>query len=695
MRPERPRDEQGLDLDRAAAPAAVTDRPQPRGSRRSVWVPALIVGVVAAVYANSLSGPFVFDDIGAIVENPHVRRLWPLSSALAAPAQATVAGRPVVSLSLALNHAVGGLDVRGYHAVNIAIHALCALLLQAIVRATLGRFPGARARASGLATIVALLWAVHPLCTETVNYVIQRTESIMSLFYLLTLYCAIRAADGLRGSWRWTASAVAASALGMASKEAMVTAPVAVLLYDWAYRSDSLGQALRERRALYAGLAATWGVLAALTVHGPRSDTVGFDLGLGALDYARNQAGVVLEYLGSALWPHPLVFDYGYARPLATGSPPLDILGILAALLLATGLWGWRPALGYPALWVLLVLAPTSSFVPIVSEVGAERRMYLPLAGLIAGIVGLGWAGLRALERIAGGSRPWPRRLALGLVVLALVGLGWGTHRRNRDYRDAVTLWQTAIAVRPQNPRAHNNLGHSIHRQARPTEAIAHYLAALALDPDYSQAHFNLGVALADLGRTDEAIASYRSALERNPRLAAAHVNLGSELANRGRLREAIPHFRDAVRCAPDWSGARHKLGRALRLAGESGAALEQLKEALRLDPLDSQALAELAWILATDPVRERRDGAEAVRLATRALESSGGSSAIVLDALAAAYAEAGRYEAAVQTGRRAREAAGRAHAVELEREIAARLELYGTRRPYREPTPSADTARP
>jgi tetratricopeptide (TPR) repeat protein len=655
-------------------------------SRWPRWALLVVIAAAALAYSNSLSGPFVFDDIHAIVENPHLRGLWPLADALAAPPQSTVAGRPVVSLSLALNYAAGGLDVRGYHLVNVALHVLCGLLLYGIVRRTLLRGPcaaGSGRRAGGFALACALLWAVHPLNTETVNYVVQRTESIMALFYLLTLYCAVRAAASARPA-TWVLGSIAACAAGMASKETMVTAPFAVLLHDLAYRSESYRRVLARRWPLYVGLGATWGLLATLMLAGPRSHTVGFGLGIGALQYAKSQAVLIVDYLRLAVWPHPLVFDYGYARPLAAGVASPYIAAVLLLLTAAVILFLRRPVVGYPAIWVFLVLAPTTSVVPIVSEVGAERRMYLPLAGLVVLAVSVAYALTRALERR---STSIPAGRA-GVAVLAVVTLAliWTTHRRNEDYRDPVRLWRTVVAARPDNPRGYDQLGKAIHEAGGPGKALAYYERALELDPGQSKAQFNLGVALADLGQTDEAVARYRRALALDPRLARAHHNLGSLLANRGELDRAVGHFREATRHAPEWAPAWQHLGRALRLTGRSRAALESLGHAIRLDPENREALEDRAWILATDPDPALRDGAEAVRLSERAVALAGEAGAATLDALAAAYAEAGRFEDAAATIERARVVAA---TEEMRQRMDRRLELYRSERPYREAGPA------
>src|SRR5262245_19578750 len=227
---------------------------------------ALLVLAGLLTYAASVSGPFIFDDAGAIVENTQIRELRP-AVALAPRRESPTAGRPIVNLSFAINYAIGGLSVTGYHVTNIALHLLCGLVLFGLVRHTLALSATARSlrhRADDLAFAVALLWVVHPLNSEVVDYLTQRTESMMALFYLLTVYGAIRAAAGpteagrsvLRYDRLWSVAAVVCCALGMASKESMVTAPVVVLLYDRIFLYDSIKRAFRERWLLYAGLAA-------------------------------------------------------------------------------------------------------------------------------------------------------------------------------------------------------------------------------------------------------------------------------------------------------------------------------------------------------------------------------------------------------------------------------------------------------
>ena len=391
---------------------------EPAGWRRYATL-AAVVSLLAAgtwAYSNSFDGVLVFDDLISITANPHIKSLWPLSSSLSAPRDVTVAGRPTAAFTLALNYALAPADVRdaltppgpgappedaerflrniwGYHALNLAVHLLAGLALFGVVRRTL-RAPALRERfgedSTPLAWLITLVWLLHPVHTEAVTYVVQRVESLMGLFLLLTLYCAIRAAEpGRRSPW-WAAASVLSCAIGMGAKETMVTAPVLVVLWDHLLgrgrnAGPEQGPWWRVRWPLYAGLAATWVVLAVLVAGNPRSGSAGFGLGDWTWwSYLRTQAGVVVHYLRLAAVPWPLVFDYGWPRAESWASVMPHAL-LLAGLLALTALAVVRrhPA-GFAGAWWFVILAPTSSILPIPTEVAAEHRMYLPVAAVVA-----------------------------------------------------------------------------------------------------------------------------------------------------------------------------------------------------------------------------------------------------------------------------------------------------------------------
>ena len=506
-------------------------------------IPCLLLGAGIVAYHNSFTGPFIFDDFG-VLGNPFT-----------APRNSTpVAGRPVAALSFALNHALGG----GYHVVNLALHLGCGLLLSGIARRSGAAAPHA----------IALLWLVHPLLTESVDYISQRTELLMALFCLLTLYCVIRG---------WTAGAIVACALGMASKEVMAATPLLVLLYDRAF----LAPPLRQRWKLHAGLAATWLILAALVATGPRTATVGFNFAqLTPWQYATIQCQVILHYLRLCFVPAPLVLDYS-DWPVPVNWWPA--LAVIVVLLGATAWAVWkRPKLGFCGAWFFLILAPTSSFLPIVTEVAAERRMYLPLAAVIALVV-------------AAGSR-WLKPAVLVVVAAGLTAL---TIRRNEDYRTAISIWADTVAKRPANARAHNNLGSAYEQAGRLTDALRHYAEAARLKPDYAAARNNWGAVLDKLGRPAEALPHYREAVRLDPRDASAHNNLGSALERAGNSEQAHLHFAEAVRLQPDFAAARFNLAAALERRGDWRGAAEHYTVAVRHQPDFVIARQNLGIVLA------------------------------------------------------------------------------------------------
>ena len=555
-------------------------------------IPLLVVGVGLLAYHNSFTGPFIYDDGPSILENRTIRHLWPITSTLTPPHTGrgiTVEGRPLINLSFAINYALGGTSVRGYHVFNLAVHILAALTLLGIVRRTLLQ-PGLRERfgaaANELALAVALIWVVHPLQTEAVTYVAQRAESLMGLLYLATLYCFIRGAEAPR-SGVWYVLSVMACALGMAAKEVMVTAPLIVLLYDRAFLSDSFRDAWRRRKRVYLGLAGSWLLLAWILAHGqlPVTKLNARRLGLTWWQYLATEPGVILYYLRLSVWPDPLCFDY-YGWPIAqTWSdgivPSLAIVALLGAIL-----WAWgrtdgarieRRTWGFWGAWFFLTLAPSSSVIPLDSP-AYEHRMYLPLAAVVV----LAVLGIYALVPLRAGLAGRRSLLVFGVLVTAL---GFLTDRRNQDYRTELAIWQDTVRKRPDNPRAHTSLGAALKRVGRVREEIEQYQEALRLEPDNAEAHNNLGNTLLDLNQVPEAVTQFQEALRTHPGFAEAQNNLGVALARLGLMPKAIDHWKLAVRIKPDFAEAHNNLGLGLMRTGQIQDAIGQYELALRLKP--------------------------------------------------------------------------------------------------------------
>jgi hypothetical protein len=388
---------------------------------------ALIVIAGALVHVGSLEGVFLFDDQSGIVENETIRSLSNPSRVLSPPHDTTVAGRPLVNLTLALNHAAGGLSVRGYHIVNLAVHLLAACALFSVTRRTLLRISSLSSSATSLAFATALLWVVHPLTTAPVSYIIQRAESLAALFSLWTLYCVARSEASKRKTLWWIA-AIAACFCGVLTKEVAAVIPVLVIAWHWSFCRGTIRQILQRNALLYAGLVATWVPLAWVAL-GVRSRSVGFEFSeYSSWGYLKVQAGAVLHYLRLCLWPRPLAFDYGWPEIpawTAAAGPGLVVLVLVVGSTL--GLVRRHP-LGFAGTAFFAVLAPTSSFIPVVTEVIAEHRVYLPLAAVIASVVGL---GATAMSRR--GIRPAG---SVGLLLLAVAAAALATRRPSQPSRE-------------------------------------------------------------------------------------------------------------------------------------------------------------------------------------------------------------------------------------------------------------------
>jgi tetratricopeptide (TPR) repeat protein len=595
--------------------------------RAKVGRPGLLAGcgiglVALAAYWNSFSGTFVLDDTTSILGNKTIRHLWSIGQVLSPPVHSGVGGRPLINLSYAINYALGGTMPWGYHAFNLAVHILAGLTLYGLVRRTLLHLelsgcergaltpqstrirgegtPPTIASANILAFFVAVLWVLHPLQTSAVTYVAQRAESLMGLFYLLTLYGFVRGAEG-RGqasgvrpeekglktqnpvtsrllssglspvaSSLWFLASILSCALGMATKEVMVTAPLVVLLYDRTFVAGTFQEAWRRHRRYYVGLMACW-ILLGWLLTGVSQRGVGFGHGVSWWSYALTECRVIVQYLELAIWPHPLVFDYGMNVIQGTAKTALDVL-IMAGLAAATVLGLWRRSvLGFIGAWIFVILAPTSSVVPVVGQPMAENRMYLPLAGLIA----LAVAGLYALFG----------RRSLPVFVVLVVVFGLLTARRNADYHSQLSIWSDTVAKSPGNARAHDSLGNALLDAGRVNEAIQEYTVALGLVSDDPREHYNLGRGLAVAGRPDEAMVRYQEALKLDPAYVEAHNNFGVVLADAGRPEEAVEQYETVLKLQPDNADAHYNLGRVYYQMNRLPQAIEQYGEALQLNP--------------------------------------------------------------------------------------------------------------
>ena len=501
-------------------------------------------------------------------------------------------------------------------------------------------------QADWLAATIALLWLVHPLQTQSVTYIVQRYESLMGLFFLLTLYFVVRGSQAVKPR-DWYLAAFVACCLGAASKEVMVVCPLVLVLFDRAFLAGTFRAAFRRRGWLYASLVipvayivwAEWHALA-----GDDSTSAGFATdGVTPWEYLRSQPGVLLHYLRLSFWPDRLILDYGW--PVANSAGQIYGLGSVIVLLLGLSLWAtWRyPRIGFLGMVFFLILAPTSSFMPI-KDLAFEHRMYLPLAAVIALVVLL---AATILSRI---KLPESARGSIALVLLLAVAgpLALRTVLRNRDYGQPIVFWTQCIEQNPQNPRPYRILS------------------------DLYQAD-----------GSEAALAYYERALKLNPKLYWIWIDLGNYYLRHGQPEKALPHYERAATILPREETAYINLSRTRMLQGDFAAATATCRQALVQIPGQRDLVKQLAWLLATADDPAVRSGPEALELLARLPQHPKKVDIQYLEVLSAAQAEAGDFDQAVATAQRTVAEARKVRSRRLV-EFEDRLRLYQTHQPYR-----------
>lgn len=644
------------------------------------WPALVIIGIGILVYLNSFKGQFIFDDQIFLAE-PSIRQLWPPWQVMFKPENIA---RPVIALSLAINYAISGFNIWSYHALNLTAHILASLALFGIVRRTLltdKLRPVFGERATALALSVALIWMVHPIQTQAVTYIVQRGESLMGLFYLSTLYSVIRGSSSEKPG-RWYAAGVVTCLLGMGCKPVMATAPIMVLLYDFVFLSGSLKESLRRRWPVYAGLASTWALLA-LTVLASKAPQASAGFGLQWLSptaYLKTQFGVITHYLFISVWPERLCFDYYWqvAKSLSDYLP----YAVFIVALVGASIYGLfkRSSLGFLGVWFFLILAPTSSVMPI-ADLAVEHRLYLSIASIVTlAVAGSYWLLDRLVKHQSESSneqKPSYVWVSFALVAIIVAWFGSLTVRRNADYHDEVMIWADVLRKNPDNPRAHTNLGLSLSKLGRNDEAMAHFQEAVRIHPTFIEAYNNIGMILANTGKIEESLPYFYEVLRLRPASKRAHFNIGQVHARQGKWDEAISHYEQELQIDPNYIDGYLKLGFALEERKRFSEAESLYRKALSIWPEQIDLQLQLASLLSSDEAAGLRNANEAFAIADKAVQRTARQNPVALKVLAAAYAAQGNLSEAARIAREALQRASDIGDKELSAEIQARLEKY------------------
>lgn len=649
-------------------------------TRAAAGVVAGLVIAVVVIYAQTSRFGFVnYDDDIYVYDNSRIAR--GLSREGIAWAFKDFGGHnwtPLAWLSHMLDCQLFGVEnPGGHHLTSVILHAATAVgLFGVLFRMTRDLWPAA---------LAAGLFAVHPLRVESVAWVAERRDVLSGLLFVLTLAsyaCYVRCPAPVR-----YLAVTLTFALGLMAKPMLVTLPCVLLLLDWwplgrLAPGPDAGSARGWTKA--AGLVVEklpWfmlsAVISAATVVAQAPVAM---QSLANLPLSARLANGVLAYawyLGQTVWPSGLAAFY----PLAGEPPAAWRVGVAAGMLstmtvLAIATRARRPWLLVGWLWFLGMLVPVSGIVQVGGQAMADRFTYLPQIGLA---IAVSWEA----GRLAARSSAWKHvvRMSAAAALVVLAAAAW---RQVGFWRDSEALWQRALACTQANAVAHNNLGEALERSGRLDAAARQYALALALEPTYAIALVNYANGLCRQGHWAEAIARYRTALAVQPNLADGHYNLAVALADAGRDQEAIEHYRRAIMIG-DHANSRVNLATLLVSRGLAVEGVAELRGVLSVDPGCVDAAHNLAWLLATHPDAGIRNGAEAVRLAQRAAAQLPGEPN-PLDTLAAAYAEAGRFEDAERTARQAARIAASRGDRPLASSAAARADGYARGSPFRDP---------
>jgi tetratricopeptide (TPR) repeat protein len=681
--------------------------PQPEtGSRYPLLaVCGFLLLAVALVFAQTVRFDFVnFDDDQYVYENPQVQSgltteavTWALTHSHASN------WHPLTWFSHMLDCQLYGLHPWGHHLTNVLLQAAAAVLLFMVLRALTGRlWPSA---------LAAALFAIHPLRAESVAWVTERKDVLSGMLFFLAIaaYASYVRRPGSIGRY---ALVLLALALGLMAKPMLVTLPLVLLLLDywplrrWAAEPAAFQPGSGNGAAMPKSeptTAAGWRRAAWLVVE----KTPLFVLSaaccvvtvlaqgqsIGRLEVLplpwrlANAVTTYVAYLGQFFYPAGLLPIYRH--PLQT-IPIAEVVGasLLLAILTAGAVLARRkfPYLIVGWFWYLGMLVPVIGLVQVGKQAMADRYTYLPQVGIALIIA---WAMADLWTRWRGGRATCA--VAASLALALSMGLAW---RQTSYWRDSTTLWSYTLAHGPSGAVAYNNFGNTLCLAGKIAEAGPYYQKALEVDPAYVQAYNNLGNVQYHAGDVDQAIRLYRKALEIDPHYVQSHNNLSMLLYQKGDLEEAAAHCRTTLQLNPRSPDALAILGEVADRKGDVKAAIALWRRRLQLQPNHVETLGRLAWALATHPDASIRNGAEAVELAGRGVRLSGAQDSAALDALAAAYAEAGRFPEARAALGKALELATQRQDRALADVLRSRLVRYESDQPYRQTLPGSAISR-
>lgn len=511
---------------------------------------AVLVLLTLGAYWNSFDGQFILDDTGSIVNNSAVKPPVTFSRLMQTP-------RPLTAATFAWNWTGDSTDTLAFHRLNLALHMLCGLLLFVLGRSILRlpHFEGRYSGASGdwLACAGAALFLVHPIQTESVTYIVQRAEA----FGAASMMAMLLLASHFREPRNGTIAAMLIfpiGLLGIYGKETVIVIPALFLVYDVCFLSRMRLAPVMGRAKLYAAMGVVTAIgLRSLLLTLMASNSAGFQVpNVSGGEYLRSQITTVGYYFRVIFIPDSLCFDCGYfgSWPVINSvfGDSMLVWGGLLLLIVLSAFWAWQrfPLWTFAILGSAVVMAPTSTFVPL-SDLYVEHRLYLPIGflGLAVAVMFYEASSLLAARVDFSPERLRAVRFGTATVVCALLTLI--TVGRNDLFADPIAMWEDTLQKAPQNRRVQYTLGNFYGRAGRYEDAIERYKQALLLKPGVAKVHVNMGSTYNKMGRPEDAVAPFQEAVRLDPKLQMARRNLARTLQRLGRLDEAEEVARAAV----------------------------------------------------------------------------------------------------------------------------------------------------
>ena len=552
---------------RSAKPSApAVAEPAPRPRMWWPWAAALVALVIVfGVYEPALNGAFVLDDRSLMFMSPDVaERTF---------SQWITSNRPMLGFSYWIDYQQNGAEPHAYHVTNVFMHLLTSVLVALICARFLTWVKVDGRRRDVLAVFSGALFLLHPLQTESVAYVASRSETL-SVFFCFAAFALFLYKSDSAITWPRALAIVALFGAAVVTKEHTVMLPALVLLADYFWKRGGL----RKNAVLYGMIALAGAGGAAFVLRTLRSaSTAGFGLkDLSPATYFFTQCRVIWMYVRLFLLP----FGQNVDPDIPVSHTLIDhgaIAGLVGLLAVVGAAWIYRkrwPLAAFGVFVFLLLLAPTSSFVPI-RDVLAERRVYLPFLGLL--LICLEFLRRLRVEQIV-----WTG--AAVAVVCAML-----TYQRNQVWASPLTLWQDAVAKSPRKMRPRFQLAYAYYERRQCQQAAQNYEAASQLEPPGQELLIDWGLALNCAGRYQEAIYKLQQAqLFRNN--AHVHAEMGMVYAKNGRVQEALQELAQAEKINPRFEMTYVYRGNIAEVAGDRAAAALDYRRALVINPLNSAA---------------------------------------------------------------------------------------------------------